>query len=86
MDLCSLNFGSCMGQIYVTEAAARLGQLMMEELVSMHMELKQIYGAEGSDFPEWMKWEELDHLPSVLREIISGKDGGELGGWVPLYR
>ena len=75
-----------MDQIYITEAAARLGQLMMKELVSMHMELKQTYGAEESDFPEWMKWKELELLPSVLREIISGKDGEELGGWIPLYR
>nr|XP_048329128.1 integrator complex subunit 9 isoform X4 [Ziziphus jujuba var. spinosa] len=72
-------------KIYATEATARVGQLMMEELVSMHMELRQIYGAEESDFPQWMKWKDLELLPSALRERILGKDGGELGGWMPLY-
>ncbi|KAL5543705.1 hypothetical protein UlMin_007489 [Ulmus minor] len=73
-------------KIYVTEAAARLGQLMMEDLFSMHMEFRQFYGAEESGFPRWMKWENLERLPSMLKEIALGKDGGELGGWMPLYR
>lgn len=59
---------------------------MMEELVSNHMELRQIYGAEESDFPQWLKWKDLELLHSALRERILGKDGGELGGWMPLYR
>ncbi|KAM3685910.1 hypothetical protein ACJW31_11G155000 [Castanea mollissima] len=72
-------------KIYVTEVTARLGQLMMEELVSMHMEFRQFYGPEGSSFPQWMSWEELELLPSSLREVVLGKDGTELGAWVPLY-
>ena len=75
-----------MDQIYVTEATARLGQLMMEDLVSIHKEFRQFYGDEESSFPRWMKSEELDRLPSALREIALGKDGDELGGWMPLYR
>lgn len=72
-------------KIYLTEATARLGQLMMEDLVSMHMEFRQFYGREESGFPQWLKWEELEMLPSILREIAIGKDGMELGGWMPLY-
>lgn len=75
-----------MCQIYVTEATARLGQLMMEDLVSMHMEIRQLFGPEESSFPQWMKWEVLKLLPSSLRRLVLGKDGGELGGWMPLYR
>lgn len=59
---------------------------MMEDLVSMHVEFRQFYGPEESNFPSWMRQEELEILPSVLREIISGKDGVKLGGWMPLYR
>ncbi|KAK2450551.1 integrator complex subunit [Trifolium repens] len=56
-------------KIYVTEASARLGQLMMENLVSMHVEFKQFYGPEESNFPPWLRQEELEILPSVLKEI-----------------
>ena len=59
---------------------------MMEELVSMHMEFRQFYGPERSSFPQWMGWEELELLPSALREVVLGKDGTELGAWLPLYR
>ncbi|XP_004308609.1 PREDICTED: integrator complex subunit 9 [Fragaria vesca subsp. vesca] len=72
-------------KIYVTEATARLGQLMMDDLVSMHMEIRQLLGPEESSFPSWMKWEELKLLPSSLRDVALGKDGGELGSWMPLY-
>lgn len=70
----------------MTEATARLGQLMMDDLVSMHMEIRQLLGPEESSFPSWMKWEELKLLPSSLRDVALGKDGGELGSWMPLYR
>ncbi|XP_024041486.1 integrator complex subunit 9 homolog isoform X2 [Citrus clementina] len=72
-------------KIYITEAAARIGQLMMEELICMNMEYRQFYGAEESSGPQWMKWEELELLPSALRKIALGEDGSELGGWMPLY-
>ncbi|XP_050375178.1 uncharacterized protein LOC126792754 [Argentina anserina] len=72
-------------KIYVTEATSRLGQLMMEDLVSMHMEIRQLLGPEESSFPQWMKWEELKLLPSLLRDVALGKDGEELGSWMPLY-
>lgn len=72
-------------KIYITEASARLGQLMMEDLVSMHVEFSQFYGPEESNFPAWLRQEELEILPSELSEIILGEDGVELGGWMPLY-
>ncbi|KAH1159561.1 hypothetical protein AAZX31_11G180000 [Glycine max] len=72
-------------KIYVTEASARIGQLMMEDLVSMHAEFRQFYGPGESNFPSWLRHEELEVLPSELRELILGKDGVELGGWMPLY-
>ncbi|KAL2461152.1 cleavage and polyadenylation specificity factor 73 kDa subunit-II [Abeliophyllum distichum] len=72
-------------KVYATEVAARIGQLMMEDLVTMHKEFRQVYGPEGSGSPQWMKWEELELLPSELKEIALGKDGTELAGWMPLY-
>ncbi|XP_027341672.1 integrator complex subunit 9 [Abrus precatorius] len=72
-------------KIYVTEASARLGKLMLEDLVSMHAEFRQFYGPGECNFPTWMRQEELEMLPSELREIILGKDGVELGSWMPLY-
>lgn len=73
-------------QIYVTEPSARIAQLMMEDLVAMHMEYRQFYGPERSNCPHWMEWEELEMLPFQLRDVALGRDGSELGGWMPLYR
>ncbi|KAJ9557930.1 hypothetical protein OSB04_012544 [Centaurea solstitialis] len=72
-------------KIYATEATARLGQFMMEDLVAMHMEFKQFYGPNETSFLQLFKWEELEALPPALKEIILGKDGTELGSWMPLY-
>lgn len=72
-------------KIYATEATRRMGQLMMEDLLFMHREFKQFYGPAEPGFPQWMKWEELDKLPSSLQEIISGNNGTELSGWLSLY-
>ncbi|XVF82087.1 hypothetical protein PTKIN_Ptkin16aG0015800 [Pterospermum kingtungense] len=72
-------------KIYVTEATARIGELLMEDLISMHMELRQFYGPEDSCFPQWMRWEELEVLPPELRKISLGKDCEEMGAWMPLY-
>lgn len=71
-------------KIYATEATARLGQLMLEDLVKMHNEIRQFYGPEESTCPEWMKWDEIELLPFALREILWGRDG-DLSGWMPLY-
>ncbi|KAF5184360.1 integrator complex subunit, partial [Thalictrum thalictroides] len=72
-------------KIYATEVTTRIGQLMMEDLVSMNMEFRQFYGPEESGFPEWMKWNELELLPTELRNILMGEDGATLGAWQPLY-
>lgn len=73
-------------KIYATEVTKRFGQLMMEDLISMHKEFRQFYGLEGSEGPEWMKWDEIELLPSELKEILLGQDGSKLGGLMPLYR
>ncbi|KAG1371128.1 integrator complex subunit 9 [Cocos nucifera] len=74
------------GKIYATEATARIGRLMMEELVAMHAEFVQFYGPdERPGLPEWMKWKELEKFPPALREVVMGEDGEELGSWMPLY-
>lgn len=70
----------------MTEAAAKLGKLMMENLVAMHTDYRQFYGPEEAVAPRWMNWEELESLPSALREMLLGADGIELGGWMQLYR
>ncbi|URE05802.1 Beta-Casp domain, partial [Musa troglodytarum] len=74
------------GKIYVTEVVARIGQLLMEDLLSMHAELLQFYGADVKPAsPEWMKWEELEKLSPELKQVVLGEDGEELGAWMPLY-
>ncbi|KZV47295.1 hypothetical protein F511_07718 [Dorcoceras hygrometricum] len=72
-------------KVYVTEATARIGQLMMEDLVTMHKEFSQFYGPEDSGAHQWMEWEELEFLPLELKNVALGADGTEFGGWMPLY-
>lgn len=59
---------------------------MMEDLISMHMELRQFYGPEESGCPQWMTWEKLELLPRALKDIVLGSDRTELGGWMSIYR
>ncbi|KAH9609815.1 hypothetical protein KSS87_001793 [Heliosperma pusillum] len=72
-------------KIYATEATKRIGQLMMEDLVSLHKEFTQFYGLQGSTCAHWMNWEELAKLPPPIKERILGKHGTELGAWFPLF-
>lgn len=72
-------------KIYVTEAAARLGQLMMEELVTMQMEHRQFYGPEEDSCPQWTNQEELDLLSSTLKNRVFGEDGSDIASWMYLY-
>ncbi|PWA72032.1 Beta-Casp domain-containing protein [Artemisia annua] len=53
--------------IYATEVTARLGQFMMEDLVAMHMEFKQFYGPQETNFLKMFNWEELEALPPALK-------------------
>lgn len=79
--------GKFSGKVYATEATAKIGRMMMEELVAMHSEYVQFYGeGEIGSVPEWMNWEEIERIPSHLREVLMGEHGEELGSWVPLYR
>ncbi|XP_072998949.1 uncharacterized protein [Typha latifolia] len=74
------------GKIYATEVTARIGRLMMEDLVAMHAEFVRYHGpGDNVGLPEWMKWEELKILPLELRRIVMGEEGEELGSWMPLY-
>lgn len=60
---------------------------MMEDLVSLHEEALQFYGpGEEFKYPEWMKWNELQKHPQVVRAIVMGNVAEELGSWFPLYR
>lgn len=71
----------------MTEVVARIGQLLMEDLLSMHAEFLQFYGADVQPAsPKWMKWEELEKLSPELKQVVLGEDGEELGAWMPLYR
>lgn len=71
--------------MYATEAASRIGQLMMEDLVNMHKEFRQFYGPEAGA-PTWMKWDTLELLPLELKNTVFGADGTDFGCWMPLYR
>ncbi|XP_022938642.1 uncharacterized protein LOC111444811 isoform X4 [Cucurbita moschata] len=72
-------------KIYATEATARLGKMMMDDLIAMHMEFKQFYGSEDDATPQWMKQEELELLHHALKEVAFGQDEADLGGWMPMY-
>lgn len=76
----------CDDQVYATEATARIGKLIMDDLVYMHRELRQFYGPVDAGSAQWMNWDELEKIPPSVQEMILGKDGTDLGGWLALYR
>ncbi|KFK38211.1 hypothetical protein AALP_AA3G083300 [Arabis alpina] len=78
------NPGFC-AKIYMTEATAKIGQLMMEDLVSMHMEFRGFYGPEDSSFPGWMKNLDREEVPALLKKVVFGESGDDLGSWMRLY-
>ncbi|KAF9606760.1 hypothetical protein IFM89_028136 [Coptis chinensis] len=63
----------------------RIGQLLMEDLVAMHLEFKQFFGPDGAGFPKWMRLDEIELLHDTLKDILMGENGAVLGGWQPLY-
>lgn len=63
----------------------KLGQLMMEELVQMHEEFVQCYGPSESRSARWMSLEELNKVPTQLRDIMVGEDFEDLANWRSLY-
>ncbi|WZY96139.1 hypothetical protein YC2023_068468 [Brassica napus] len=72
-------------KIYMTEATAKIGQLMMEDLVSMHMEFRRFHGPEDSSFPCWTKNLDGEEVPGVLKNLVFGENGDDLGSWMRLY-
>ncbi|XP_051124112.1 uncharacterized protein LOC127246658 isoform X2 [Andrographis paniculata] len=72
-------------KVYATEAAAKIGKFMLDDLVNMHKEFRQFYGPEETEGPKWMKWDEVEKLPFELRQVMLGTDGLKFGAWMPLY-
>ncbi|RLN22372.1 hypothetical protein C2845_PM07G32190 [Panicum miliaceum] len=72
-------------KIYVTEVTARIGKLMMGELVEMHREFVRYYGPDTDGLPKWMEGEELNELPSVLQKAVTEDEGKDLISLMPLY-
>ncbi|KAH9299596.1 hypothetical protein KI387_031278, partial [Taxus chinensis] len=72
-------------KIYATEATTKVGQLMMEELLAMHLEFVRLYGLSNTVLPLWLDSRELDVASVKLRERVYGKDGMDIGNWHRLY-
>lgn len=70
----------------MTEVAARIGKLMMGELVEMHCEFVRYYGPDMDGSPKWMEGEELNKLMSVLQKIVVEDEEKYLSALMPLYR
>ncbi|MCO5555046.1 hypothetical protein L7F22_008586 [Adiantum nelumboides] len=74
------------GKIYATSVTARLGQLMMEELVSMHEEYVQSFGrSDSSKKPSWLSLTMLDAYPAFLKKALVDDDGVGRANWQCLY-
>ncbi|XP_020887277.1 integrator complex subunit 9 isoform X2 [Arabidopsis lyrata subsp. lyrata] len=72
-------------KIYMTEATAKIGQLMMEDLVSMHAEFRCFHGPDNSSFPGWIKNLDREQVPALLKKVVFGESGDDLGSWMRLY-
>ncbi|CAK9860072.1 unnamed protein product [Sphagnum jensenii] len=73
-------------KIYMTEATAKIGQLMMEELVNMHAECIQVHGrSRDGQLPSWLNISTLDTLPAILRDSIVGRSLAGRANWHLLY-
>lgn len=71
----------------MTEVAARMGSLMMRELVEMHREFVRCYGPDRDQSPVWMEGEKLKKLMSVLQKITTeDEENNNLAALVSLYR
>lgn len=70
----------------MTEATAKIGQLMMEDLVSMHAEFRCFHGPDNSSFPGWIKNLDREQEPALLKKVVFGESGDDLGSWMRLYR
>uniref|UniRef100_A0A453G8J0 Beta-Casp domain-containing protein n=1 Tax=Aegilops tauschii subsp. strangulata TaxID=200361 RepID=A0A453G8J0_AEGTS len=72
-------------KVYVTELAARIGKLMMGELMEMHSEFVRYYGLDTDGSPKWMQGEKLHKLLSSLQNIVIEDEGMDLAPLMPLY-
>uniref|UniRef100_A0ACD5XC49 Uncharacterized protein n=1 Tax=Avena sativa TaxID=4498 RepID=A0ACD5XC49_AVESA len=72
-------------KVYVTEVAARIGKLMMVELVEMHSAFASYYGPDMAETPKWMDGEKLGKLLSLLQNIVIEDEGSDLSPLMPLY-
>lgn len=70
----------------MTEVAARIGKLMMEELVEMHREFVRYYGPDTDASPKWMEGEGLNELMSMLQKAVIEDRENDSTSLVPLYR
>lgn len=79
--------GEFSAKIYATSVTAKLGQLMMEELVSMHAEYVQSFGrSDPSKMPFWLELMTLDELPEIMKKALVDDDGVGRANWHNLYR
>ncbi|KAM0923024.1 hypothetical protein ACQ4PT_005796 [Festuca glaucescens] len=72
-------------KVYVTEVAARIGKLMMVELVQLHSEFVRYYGPDMDGTPKWMEGEKLSKLLSLLQKTGIKDEGNDLSPLMPLY-
>lgn len=73
------------GKIYATSVTTKLGQLMMEELVSMHGQFLQTFGRSDSKMPLWLEPATLAALPGSVKRALVDDDGVGRGNWHSLY-
>ncbi|KAG0540652.1 hypothetical protein BDA96_03G427300 [Sorghum bicolor] len=72
-------------KVYVTEVAAKIGKLMMEELVEMHCEFVRYYGSDTDVSPKWMEGKEFNELMSMLQKAVIEDKENDSASLVPLY-
>ncbi|KAJ1286724.1 hypothetical protein BS78_03G374100 [Paspalum vaginatum] len=72
-------------KVYVTEIAARIGKIMMVELVEMHREFVRYYGPDMDGPPKWMEGEKFNELLSILQKAVIEDDGNYSTSLMPLY-
>ncbi|CAO2172470.1 unnamed protein product [Urochloa humidicola] len=72
-------------KIYVTEVAARIGKLMMGELVEMHRKFIRYYGPDTDGLPKWMEGDKLNELLLMLQKLVAEDEGKDVTSLMPLY-
>ncbi|KAH7437703.1 hypothetical protein KP509_05G084800 [Ceratopteris richardii] len=79
--------GNFTGKIYATSVTAKLGQLIMEELVCMHAEYIQNFGSSSPEFkPSWLNPPAFQDYPASFKKALVDDDGVGRANWHLLYR